>query len=67
MNLLKEISQYTTIGLIATIIIPTIILWIFLYTVIKAAVKNAIIEANDILKNTKTPKEDFEEEMKGWS
>lgn len=49
-------------------IIELLIIWLFLISAIKIGVKKGIIAAEREKQiYTKTPKEDFEEEMKGWN
>ena len=70
MNTLNDILENSAgIILLIAIIVP-IIKWTILYAIFKAAIRNAIVEAHDIINNNThkiTPEEAFQKEMEGWS
>ncbi len=70
MDILNDIIENFTGIILLIAIIVTIIKWAILYTIFKSAIRNAIVEAHNIINNDThkiTPEEDFKKEMKGWS
>lgn len=70
-EILTFISAYMGLIVIGTIV-SIIFKWLFIRSAVKSGVKQAIIEANEYIKQENnhpsiTPEEDFLKEMEGWN
>jgi len=67
MEWFTQLAQISVIVFLLVIIVPLCLVWLFLYSAIKAGVKNGILAAHDRLDEVVvTEEEEFEEEMAGW-